>query len=145
VFAILTYFIYEYNLNKDKESTRVTDLLNRPVLSFRKEEFKEHYTVDNIGKGAAINVVIRGKLHNEKWQEAYIYYGIKDDACIDLKWSHNCNKLIALYYDIFGREFISFMDDDRLRVIDCDDRASIAKYQTEFNMARLTSVDPKWP
>jgi hypothetical protein len=143
-FVVLTLEIHQYNLNRDRESRRYSELVNQPVISFYSINKASRYNIHNVGRGAAINVVVRGHFHNNHWQNAYMLYAIAPDVSKELTWSQNCNKLMAEYYDISGRKYISFMDNDTLRVIDCGDEQSLKRFREEYEIATSSSVQPTW-
>lgn len=62
-----------------------------------------------------------------------------------LDWTFGAYKIAAGYSDVFGREFISLMDNDTLRIIDSSDAQSTKKYIEEFEFWNSESVDPTWP
>ena len=145
IFSILTVSIQEYTLKKDTESKRIAKIINRPLLSFVKESENAFYSIENIGNGSALNIVLRGHFHQHKWQQAYLFYSLVSGSTKPLKWTKGCNKLMANYSDVFGNEFISFMDGDTLRVIDCKDEKSIKDFAKEYQWAQSDSVKPTWP
>jgi hypothetical protein len=144
-FVVLTLEIHQYNLNRDRESRRYAELVNQPVISFYSIGKASRYNIHNVGRGAAINVVVKGHFHNNQWQNAYILYAIAPEISKELTWSQNCNELMAEYYDISGRKYISFMDNDTLRVIDCSDEHSMNRFKVEYEIATSSSVQPTWP
>lgn len=145
LFAFLSLEIHRYNLQKDNETKRINDIYSRPILSFKLATPARHYAIDNLGKGAALNVVVRSHFENGEWQNARIYYGIKEGDSLILDWTFGANKIAAGYSDVFGREFISFMDNDKLRVIDTSDPQSKKVYQEDFTVWNSPSVNPTWP
>ena len=144
VFAILTYAIHKYNLRKDIDTQRQIELQNKPVLAFTKQTKEQFYSLVNVGKSSALNVIVHSHLENNKWQQAYLLYSINTGSVYSLKWTTDCNALYAEYYDNFGNRYISFMTKDFLSTIDCSDPESIERNKKEYDLVNNPSAEPTW-
>lgn len=124
VFIYFSELIYNYNLKKDElieEKEKQIEALERPILSFNKTE-KSIYEITNIGRGAALNVKVLVKLKIDKnkhgWSWGYICYSLYIHQNLSLPNTIDCLEICAKYTDIFGNQFVSYMKDDYLKIID---------------------------
>lgn len=142
IFIFLTKEIHNYNLKRDDQLSK----LEKPILSFRRiNSSNKNYYVENIGKGAAINVIISGSLNlnEKKWSESYKYYSFSSNSEREICVQNN-NALIAKYKDIYGTEYISFMDNDELRYFEIEKDKAPEKYVVEYEKSNYQFVNPKW-
>jgi hypothetical protein len=147
LFAILTFYIHQYNLSNDKALEKRTIMLDRPIISFYLNRHDGVFYIHNVGKGSAINVIIKSDLTNSaEWQYAYIWYSVvMDQKGEKMAWTGNSMQICATYSDSMGNNYVSYMDDNVLRVIDCSDEKSKKKFKNELEKAALPSIEkPTW-
>jgi hypothetical protein len=139
VFILLTREIHAYNLNKDEQNSKQ----DKPIISFKLQPGSKKYFAENVGKGTALNVIICGNLGDNKWLEAYHYYSFSPNAEKEVKVNMN-NALLAKYTDIFGTEYISFMDGDKLRYFEIEVEKVKKEYPEEYRKSKFETVQPTW-
>jgi len=147
LFAILTYSIHRYNLSNDDATQKREVMLERPVISFYLNRSEGVFFIHNVGKGSAINVIIKSDLQADgKWEYAYIWYSILAGQIGEkMSWTGNSMEICATYSDSLGNDYISYMDDNVLRLIDCSDEKSKKKHSDEFKKATWpSSGEPTW-
>lgn len=143
LFAFLTFFIHQYNSAKDRNQL----LLERPVISFYLDTSVGRFFIHNVGKGPAINVIIKSNLINQStWRYAVHWYSLPSQGPNkQMPWTGSSMEICATYTDAIGNEYISYMDNNMLRIIDCSDSKSIEKNKNEFAKAQLSSQNsPTW-
>ncbi len=137
VFAILSYLIYRYNARNDGEIKYQRILHEKPLIMFSYRVSDNCYSIQNIGRGAAINVEIRTIEKDSEWKGViWNSMGAKNDIQ-KMDWTTNTNAICAIYHDSFGLEYVSYMDDNKLRVIHCFDEESVKAYPKEFENSRI--------
>ena len=145
IFIILTYEFYSYTQANDKLSDKRVTLLERPIISFYLDRLQGSFCIHNVGKGAALNIIIRSNIIKDQWMYAFHWYSLRPEQAPELlKWTGNSMEIFATYSDTFGNEYISYMDNNILRIIDLQDKKSKEKYKVEYNKTKLNSVEPKW-
>lgn len=139
VFILLTKEIHAYNLKKDEQVSKQ----DKPIISFKLDTGSRKYFAENVGKGTALNVIICGNLKEDIWNEAYHYYSFSPNTEKEVKVNLN-NALLAKYTDIFGTEYISYMDSDRLRYFEVEIENEKNEYPEEYKKAKYKTVQPTW-
>jgi len=142
VVGALTILIYDYNQKVTEDRIIHENILEKPILAFRMYERVGFYTVQNVGKGAAINVKVKSNLdlENRKWDQLRLSYSLQSGEGKEMSWTYNCNAISAEYSDIFGTRYCSYMRDDDLKVICLDENKDLLKYKIEIE---LNSLDVK--
>lgn len=113
IFYYLTMELHKYNLNKDLEDAQ-------PIISFHLKDGDPFYTLENIGRSAAIGLKIKRNFKQEKnvWEEGYNYFTISPGERIKLQWTNLSMELGAVYKNRHGNDFYSYMDGNNLRYFD---------------------------
>ena len=73
VFATLTYLLLIYNARNDGHKEYQETVREKPIIIFSYKHSDKCYSIQNIGKGAALNVTIKSDFDNGKWQYGYIW------------------------------------------------------------------------
>lgn len=142
----LTFVLYRYNQQRDyeldkvqKESRRIEEINERPILVFRK--FKSHmfYTLCNIGHGVALNISIKSSETKitDKWDSSFIAYSLGSKDEVDMIWTSSCKLLAAEYSDIFGNKYGSFMENDEICVFKLLNEEGEIEHKDKVVMLRL--------
>lgn len=145
VFIILTEKLHSYNQQRD-------DLLSKadkPIIIFKLKKENTNYLAENVGRGAALNVIIKGDLDipNKCWNEAYHYYSFSANMEKKVCVKKN-NALLAEYEDIYGNEYVSYMDWDKLRYFEIkteNKKREKSEEPEELKISKYKSVSPTWP
>lgn len=150
IISLLTYMLYRYNKKRDWEITeaknefsRKEEILERPVIVFRKFQSHSYYTLCNIGKGAALNISIKSckKELGTHWEFCHNSYSISSTEEIQMIWTNSCIAIAAEYSDIFGNKYGSFMDNDQIRVFKLLDKDDLKKYYVEIEKLNRPSLE----
>jgi len=142
VFIYFTSLIHKYTRDRDK----LLDNFEKPVIAFLKLSQLDRYTIINVGKGAALNIRVKSKLDKIQsvWELEKITYSFSSGKEKNMDWTTDCNALCALYEDILGTKYISYMEDDKLTFIDESNprtkNVNIAKY----NLSQLGAKKTEW-
>lgn len=145
VFIILTEKLHSYNQQRDDFLSKA----DKPIIIFKLKTKNSNYLAENVGRGAALNVIIKGDLDipNKCWKEVYHYYSfsanMEKDVCVK-----NNNALLALYEDIYGNEYVSYMDWDKLRYFEIkteNKKREKSEEPEELKISKYKSVSPTWP
>lgn len=117
VFILLTQRINTINEELNMKNNLLQISLNRPVISFRRNNSNSKYEIENIGNGVALNTKLKIRTSQSgNFEIEYIMHSLKKDFNREIeKTPINC--LIANYEDIFGNKYISFMIGDKLSII----------------------------
>lgn len=113
IFYYLTMQLHKYNLNKDIEEAQ-------PIISFHLKDGNPFYTLENIGRSAALDLKIKQNFNpeTEVWEEGYNYFTISPGEKIKLPWSNFSMQLGAEYKNRHGEKYYSYMDGNYLRFFD---------------------------
>ncbi|WP_333696551.1 hypothetical protein [Flavobacterium sp.] len=118
VFIILTFKINEFNDRNNSKNQQLQISLNRPVISFRRNEGNSEYQIENIGNAVALNVKLKLSTNKQgNWNVGYILHSFKKDynrTIIDKP----LNSICATYDDVFGNTYYSYMKGDYLTIIE---------------------------
>ena len=142
VFVYFTRLVYFYSLTRDK----ILNDFERPLIAFSKTSELDKYSILNVGKGAAINIYVKSHLDHEKliWNEVRVSYSLETGASKPMNWTTNCNALCAIYEDIFGNKYISFMEDDKLSFIDTSSKMSLNQFANQIMYSKLEAKQTLW-
>lgn len=143
IFIFLSKEIHDYNLKRDEQLSK----LEKPILSFyRNTVSSTDYFVENIGKGAAINVIINCSLNESEksWNESFIYYSFSQNQKQIVSNKTPTNALMAIYSDIYGTIYTSFMENDKLVYFEVAVEKKEKKYKDEYEKSIYTSPNPTW-
>lgn len=114
VFSYFTFKLYIYQKRRDEQQ----DMLEKPILSFNR--LGNRYNIVNVGKGSALNIVLKTNYDSisEKWYDSHLLYSLCSIYSKDLPNTYNTSSMCAIYYDIFGNEYVSYFEKDFLNYID---------------------------
>ena len=142
VFVYFTRLVYLYSLNRDK----ILDDFERPVISFSKISELDRYTIENVGKGSALNIEVKSHFDksNSIWAQKRITYSFQSGMSKTMNWTTECNALCATYQDIFGHEYASYFEKDKLIFIDISNRKSKIQYSAELILSQLPAREILW-
>jgi hypothetical protein len=145
VFAILSYLIYRYNARNDNELNHQRIVREKPLIMFSYTGSDGCYSIQNIGRGAAINVEIR-TLENgaDKWKGVLWNSMSAKSELEKMHWTKNTQAICANYHDSSGLEYVSYMDNNRLRIIHCFDEKSKKFYPIEYQNSRIVIEKMTW-
>jgi len=92
--------------------------MEKPILAFIYKESSK-YKVKNVGKGAAINILILHSVVRTQadWTTVTKCYSLGNNDEIELNWASGPDELVAIYFDVFNNIHISEMKDDQLSII----------------------------
>ena len=90
-----------------------------PTLIFVYESEKG-WTINNVGNGPALNVVVAHQDHgDESWKDPTRLYPISEGGIVGIEWiGQNPNKLISTYTDVHNRSYTSLTDEDLTTIKD---------------------------
>lgn len=142
VFIILTEKLHSYNQQRDDFLSKA----DKPIIIFKLEKENTNYLAENVGRGAALNIIIKGDLDipNKCWNEAYHYYSFSANMEKKVCVKKN-NALLALYEDIYGNKYVSYMDEDKLRYFEVEIERTEKKYPEEFKRYKYETKKLTWP
>ncbi len=145
IFSALTYLLFIYNGRSEGRREYQNILHEKPIIIFSYTTSDKCYSIQNIGKGAAINVQIKTNLLNRIWEYGYIWNSLpaKNDP-EKMLWTMQTNVICATYSDSFKNEYVSYMENDQMRLINCAEKAETDRYKTEFKNSRLKSKEMTW-
>ncbi len=123
LFYQLTIKIQEYN-----------EINDRPLLSFFKNSDDKDYTLENIGKGTAINVKVGASVDDSEEIKEKHYYSFSPNTAKKIDWTKNCQSLYAQYQDVFGNTHEIFMRDDTLFEITSRTTEKNIKHRDEIKL-----------
>jgi len=105
--AFITYFVNKTNL-----------LVEKPTIVFAWDNDNKKYRIKNIGKGAALNIVLKHKekRDSEGWDSNVLCYSLGQNDEILIKWSKGEDEWIAYYDDIFDNHYFSNIRDDYVKI-----------------------------
>lgn len=115
VISVLSYLIFRFDQNRHRESEKRENILDRPLLAFIKNTHGIYY-VKNVGKGAAINIILKSNYveQSQKWEHVNVLYSLKEGDSLILEWIPQSSMFIAKYQDVFDNSFYSYMKDDTM-------------------------------
>jgi len=92
-----------------------------PTLVFVYESQKG-WSINNVGNGPALNVVVAHKNHGEdNWRAPTRLYPLPEGETVRIEWvGRNPEKLIASYTDVHNRNYTSLTDKDLTTINDKD-------------------------
>lgn len=142
VFVYFTRLVYLYSLTRDK----ILDDFERPIISFSKLSETDRYTIENVGKGAALNIEVKSHLDKSKslWLQKRLTYSFQSGMSKTMNWTTDCNALCANYHDIFGNEYISYFENDKLVFIDLQSEKIISQYSNELRLSKFREKETLW-
>lgn len=122
IIGALTVMLYKYNQDRDGEAKRREEVLDRPIIVFRKFKEMHYYSLCNIGKEAALNIKIKTwfNIREQEWRCQHIAYSLKEGDEVIMIWTKDCKCIVASYDDIFGINYYSYMEDDSMSVFRSD-------------------------
>jgi hypothetical protein len=93
--------------------------LQKPCIIFKislEEAEKAYYIIKNVGKGAALNIIVKHKNNkgNEKWDSSTICYSLGQNDELKLLWKKGGDEWIAVYDDILGNHYDSNIKGDTM-------------------------------
>lgn len=101
----LSYYAYKSNL-----------LIEKPTLVFVLNEDYGFYKVKNIGKGAALNIIVKYKSsYDSQWSQGIKLYSLGNNDEISLDMLDSVHELKVYYDDILGNHHYTTMKDDFLK------------------------------
>lgn len=105
--GFITVFINKTNL-----------LVERPTIIFKIDDKRESYFIENIGKGAALNIIIKHKnnRNNTDWDSKVLCYSIGQNDKLKIFWKKSSDEWIAYYDDIFDNHYYTDIKDDYLKL-----------------------------
>lgn len=142
MFIYFTRLVYEYSLTRDE----LLNDLERPVISFSKLTHHDRYDIENVGKGTAINIDVKSHLDERKssWGQKRVTYSFQSGQSKTMNWTTGCNALCATYQDIFGKEYVSYFEDDKLIFIDLSNEKSKSQYSMQLTLSKLNAQEETW-
>ena len=119
ILAYLSYVVFKFDQNRHIESEKREVILDRPMLAFIKNRTTNLYYLKNVGKGAAINILLKANLIRDKarWQYKSQMYSLKEGDAYSLEWIETSTMFIAYYQDVFGKAYFSFMEHDYMTFV----------------------------
>ncbi|OQP67634.1 hypothetical protein [Niastella populi] len=143
LFAILTYYVQGYNESNNKFIETRSRMLERPIISF--SLIRGRYWIQNIGNGPAINIIVKSDFHNNAWKYGFIWHSLQATNQLEpMDWTTSSNIICATYSDSMGHDYISYMENDSLITIDCQDEKSIKKFGQQIEKAKLNAPSITW-
>lgn len=145
IFLLLSFVIHNYNVTKDNENTTLKKQLNKPIVIFRMEEGENGYYIQNIGNGAAINVVLYVKSkESDVWDASYKFFSFGKDYFFPINL-HNIHCLCAIYNDILGNKYATFMRHHDLKIFDFDNEEFLNSLEFEEIHREVKEVHNRIP
>ena len=108
--SILTYIIYVYQ--REDESNK-----SIPILIFKVNPTTNNWVVQNVGKGAALNILVTYSKQLDKWEKPTKIYSLSDNLERELPWFKQPSQCSAVYYDYLGNVFSSICINDDTKFI----------------------------
>ncbi len=136
LFGFLTIQIYEYSKISDVHKRVDERRFRMPIIGFYRWDSPDMYFMKNIGKGAAFNVLVKVMHNDTNWENGRKYHTIISESQeFTLNYTANTRIICATYENLFGDKFLSFMENDILRIIDLADGNHLEKFQEEIRIA----------
>ncbi len=119
VIGWLSFSVYQYNLNRDRQNDFFQRSLERPVL-VSKSTFDparnppEIWEIHNIGKGAALNLRITFKSNRQSNLKTPVIkaFSLGKDEPLLLTWIQWVDVIFIIYEDLFNNEYVTICADD---------------------------------
>ncbi len=121
VVSMLTYSIHnieqkradeqrEESTKRDKEQKDFASSLEKPILIFR--DIGSKWEVANVGRGAALNIIIAHAETEDHWDESVKCYSLESGSKFTIFWRIEASMWIAYYNDVFGNYYLSTCKND---------------------------------
>jgi hypothetical protein len=91
------------------------------------------WTVQNVGKGVTLNILISSSRRQNEWEKPTKVYSVVEGAEIKLSWVVGALQLSADYFDMNQNTFSSVCQNDDTEFIKNPDRVLFDKYNGEYN------------
>ena len=141
ILSVLAIGVSYYSFRK----THKTSI--QPILVFinegRDESGNSYWSVENMGNGPAMNVLITGGNHNLSWNndETVLLSAIQRGVRRKVGWIHSLAALVATYSDAFGREYTTVCVDNRNRVSDGNRYPSLKPTRYQWQLTK-NEIEP---
>src|SRR6266700_817573 len=143
VFTYLTISLYNYNDRRQIEELTRQNILDRPIIVFTMYHDDGYYDMKNIGKGSALNLIIKYGIEGNSWKDSRIAYSLKDGDELSLKFTWRTNAILCEYDDIFSNKFISIIEDDKMSVFQYEKLKELTDNKF-YDYLNFQSPNPKW-
>lgn len=139
LFGTLTYFIHSFErsrhaeeMKRQEDNKKREQILDRPVLVFSKQRNENYYDIKNVGKGVAMEPVVKSKytidseehidgVNVRSWETQYIIYPLMAGFELSLEKAGKTPSLCAVYKDIFGKKYFTMIENDSNKVFSEDE------------------------
>lgn len=107
VVGVLSYFVFILQKDRDNFEIRYIEASERPILIFAVDVKVNKWYVYNVGKGAALNIVIADDDGKEKWQNPMKCYSLASGEKLLITWFTPAYRILGIYSDIFSTHLYS--------------------------------------
>lgn len=132
--ALLTYSIYRYQ-REDEQNKSI------PILIFKVDN-RRKWTVQNVGKGVALNILISSSKKQDSWDKPTKVYSIMEGAELKLPWISAALQLRADYFDMNKNTLSSICQNDDTEFVKNAKKELFDRFNGEYN--RLEDMGVKY-
>jgi hypothetical protein len=101
ILAALSYMVYRAGIRKDEQELKYREISERPIIIFRVEPGKGRWRIMNLGKGAAMNIIVAYSNDGESWLYPVKCYSLEPNGFLTITWHSPVYAWRAVYNDVF--------------------------------------------
>ena len=102
VVGMLSYFVFVLQKRRDEFESTYIEAEERPTLIFAVDVARNQWYIYNVGKGAALNVIIAEDHGDKTWQNPKKCYSIASGEKLYIDWFVAAFRILGIYSDIFN-------------------------------------------
>lgn len=106
VVGILSYLVYTSQITRDAFESTYIEAAERPVIIFGVDVASNRWYAYNVGKGAALNVIIAEATATSEWLYPKKCYSLASGEKFEITWFSAANRILGIYADIFSSNHI---------------------------------------
>lgn len=101
--SLLSFVLYRSQEQREKFEANYLEADQKPIVIFYVDLASRTWHIRNIGKGAALNIIVADNLGGVgKWENIYKCYSLGPGEKYPIIWKQNFAQLLAIYNDIFS-------------------------------------------
>ncbi len=135
--ALLTYSIYRYQ-REDEQNKSI------PILIFKVDTTKKRWTIQNVGKGVALNILISSSTEQDSWGKPTKVYSIMEGEELDLQWITAALQLRADYFDMNENSLSSICQNDDTEFVKNAKKELFSRFKGEYNRLEDMGTKSSW-